>query len=107
MPVTPLTIECRAVAQRMADITLIGGNVQVQRKLVYEDSVSLYNLMAFLISGAPAPPESAPGGYYSVAEAQRRVSSVMEVFGNVQTHPLLIASAQDVVTSCDFIDGSP
>lgn len=108
MPPTPLTIGCRAAAQRMTDIGHIGGNMQMQCMLVYEDSLQLYNLMAFLLGmGAAAPPESGPGGYYSVATAQRYVSSVMELFGNLQTHPFLVASAADVVAACDFIDAAP
>jgi hypothetical protein len=108
MPATPLTIDCRAAANRMAHISNIGGNTQMIRKLVYEDSRTLYDLMAFLLGmGNDAPDESGPGGYYSVTLAQKRVSSVMECEGNLQLHALLIASSLDVIAACDFVDAAP
>jgi hypothetical protein len=108
MPATPLTIDCRAAANRMAQISNIGGNTQMIHKLVYEDSRKLYDLMAFLLAmGNDAPDESGPGGYYSVTLAQKRVSSVMEGEGNLQLHPLLIASSLDVIAACDFADAAP
>jgi hypothetical protein len=92
----------------MANITLTGGNANALRKLVYEDSVSLYNLMAKLLAmGNDAPDESGPGGYYSIATAQRRTSWAIEADGNLGLHPLLIASASDVVAACDFVDAPP
>jgi hypothetical protein len=108
MPATPLTIDCRAAANRMAQISNIGGNTQMIHKLVYEDSRTLYDLMTFLLGmGNDAPDESGPGGYYSVTLAQKRVSSVMEGEGNLQLHPLLIASSLDVLAACDFVDAVP
>ena len=100
MPPTPLTIECRAVANRMHNAAHICGNTINMRKLVYEDSVTLAQLRAEL-ERLSAPAEEIA----SCAFAIQQVSNVMECEGNVVLANRLDDSADWVVRACDALDG--
>jgi len=102
MPATPLTIECRAVANRMHNATQLCGNTQMIHKLVYEDSVTLTALRTELETlGAPA------NEIISCALAIQHVSNVMECEGNLQHHGALDADADWIITACDALDAAP
>lgn len=102
MPPTPLTIECRAVATRMHNARHLCGNVQMQHKLVYEDSKTLGELRAELERlGAPAEE------IQHCQLAIQRVSNVMECEGNVLLSNRLDDDADWVVVACDALDGVP
>jgi len=100
MPPTPLTIACRETATRMHNASHLCGNVQMQHKLVYEDSKTLTELRTELERlGAPAEEIN------NCALAIQRVSNVMECEGNVLLHDRLDADADWVVLACDALDG--
>jgi hypothetical protein len=100
MPPTPLTIECRAVADRMFNAVHTSGNTQCQHKLVYEDSKTLMALRTEL--------ETLNAPSQEIANAQlaiQRVSNVMECEGNPMLAHLLSASAAWVIVACNALDG--
>jgi hypothetical protein len=104
MPVTPLTIEARAVAVRMDAWPLISGNAQIVRQMVYEDSQTVEQLR-FVVQaeGAGAP----PGMVDSLVTVHKWSSNVMEQTGNLNLHPFLADAAAEVIAACDFVDAIP
>jgi hypothetical protein len=106
MPVTPLTTDCRVVAQTMIDWPgHLSGNLQIMRRMVYEDSVKLAELRDTIAAlGEDGPEAGQPGDTASVTLATTRISNLMECSGNIQLWPLLPASAGDVTAACDFLD---
>jgi hypothetical protein len=102
MPASPFTIECRAIAARMAAITQTGGNIQSQRRLVFEDAPNIDHLR-FLVQGeTPAAPLVA-----ALVLAHARTSKIIECEGVIALHSLLVASAADVIAGADFVDALP
>jgi hypothetical protein len=101
MPVT--TTEARAIAARMSSISNVGGNMQVLRQIAYEDSAQLDELRQ-QVQGSASPPA---GMVASLVVAHSRTVSAVAYEGNVALHPLIIASAADVVAAADFLDTPP
>ena len=54
MPVTPLTTECRKISARMAGFSLLCGNAQILRQLIYQDSATVFALKDAIIGTNPA-----------------------------------------------------
>jgi len=90
MPVSPQTIEARAICARLAVFSSCEGNMQYLRKLIYEDSLVISSLIEPLEAIDPPVDYSIVQNLYKAAAA---VGSVGAVGGNIQTWPLIQVEA--------------
>lgn len=103
MAVSALTIDCRAVANRMAKWPNISGNAAILRGMTYEDSAKVEELRV-LIQDEPTIP---PGMVNDLVTVHRNTSNVMELGGNVGLFPYMISNSALLVAACDFADSLP
>lgn len=104
MPVTPLSTECRAVAARMRVFGACEGNTNYLRKLIYEDSASVAQLIPVLEAITPPVDQAAVQGLYKAAAT---CGTVGECSGNVGMWPLVQTAADALIVAVDLIDAAP
>jgi hypothetical protein len=101
MPATALTIECRAIANRMRAFPNCEGNAQYLRKLIYEDSAKVATLIP-LIDASSATADEKRGVY----EAASICGSVGECSGNTNMWPLVTDHATQLDRALDILDAA-
>lgn len=103
MTATPLTAECRAIVERLRAFPSLEGNLNYQRKLIYEDSATLGQLTAELAAIEPPVEEAAVQAMYS---ATSTVGSVGEGSGNTGLWPRVQLAADAVEAACDLVEAA-
>lgn len=104
MAATPLTTECRAIVARLRGFPNMEGNLNYQRKLIYEDSATLGELIAALEAIEPAVDEAAVQALYSAVST---VGSVGEGSGNTGLWPRVQLAADAIAQACDLVEAAP
>jgi hypothetical protein len=102
MPVTPLTIEGRAVVGRMRDFPNTEGNAQWLQQLVYQDSATVSALIPELAAVVPAVAEPVTQGLYRAAAT---CGTALECGGHLGMWPLMASAATELETALTAIEG--
>jgi hypothetical protein len=103
MTATPLTTECRAIAERMAAFPNLEGNANYLRKLIYEDSATVASLIPVLEGIDPPVPYDVVQGLYRAASI---CGTVGECSGHVGMWPLVQAGADALVAAVDLVEAA-
>jgi len=102
MASTPLTDAAREVAIRAGDWENLHGNVNYIRQLVYQDSVTLWDLHETCRTHTP---ETVPSDVLSgLTDAHAAASNAMELMGNMH---MVVASWQfpdKIIAGADWLD---
>jgi len=101
MPTTPLTTECRAIAERMRAFPSLEGNAQYLRKLIYEDSAKVVELIP-LVETATQDQDIVRGVYNAAAVC----GSSGECSGNIGMWALVPAAAGQLDAALDVVEGA-
>lgn len=104
MPATPLTIEGRAIAERMRNYSKCEGNLQYQQQLIYVDSQFISTQ---LIPAIEAVPDVDYALVQSMYFAAATCGSTGECGGNIGLWPLMISRAAELELGLDAIDAVP
>lgn len=103
MPITPLTIESRAVAQRFREFPHREGSVQFLHMLIYEDSLTLAALRAETAAIVDVDPDLVQG----VANAEWAAGNAGEVGGNTGMWYRAAQGAVEIDAACDAVEAEP
>lgn len=100
MPVTPLTIKCRAIVDRLNHFSTCEGHPQLLRKMIYEDSATVTELRGVIADDAP---ELADG----LIPVATRLGNAGETCGNIQWHQMMREQAPALQAAIDYVEGLP
>jgi len=102
MPPSDLTIECRAIAQRMRDWSRISGNLRFSRQMANEDLAVIGQLREALHDLADPP---APGDLVaSLDNVRQHMEQHSNVAGNLGLLPFFVDDAATVEAGATFLD---
>jgi hypothetical protein len=102
MPATPLTVESKAIADRMETWANVGGNLHVVDQMANHDAATIEALRVEVAGLAdPAAPD---GMAESLADASRHASNVIPLGGNLQLLAIFVADGANVRAAATFVE---